>query len=192
MSSFSSSFWEESKYEKLNEREREREDMYIYIYIHAFFAHTISSIFTASSFTVCQPNENFSLRQVNCTVDRKILFSHYFSRTRKFTLFFEACSVFRRKKGDDQRLINIRLTIRSSIHQVESKVWYRGALLVKFWEKRKKLIPRYKLLFKVVLVSWSRTQEDFRSRVYITLLLEVIDAAGASLIPFARDKDFNI
>lgn len=113
--------------------------MYIYIYIHAFFAHTISSIFTASSFTVCQPNENSSLRQVNCTVDRKILFSHYFSRTRKFTLFFEACSVFRRKKGDDQRLINIRLTIRSSIHQVESKVWYRGALLVKFWQKKKKI-----------------------------------------------------
>lgn len=36
----------------------------IYIYTHAFFARTISSIFTGK-FTVCQPNENSSLCRVN-------------------------------------------------------------------------------------------------------------------------------
>lgn len=111
--------------------------MYIYIYTHSLrvryhrYSRQVHSL-SASRMKI--------LLYVRWTVQSIVkFFSPIISRGRGNSPFFSKRVQFRRKKGDDQRLINIRLTIRSSIHQVESKVWYRGALLVKFWQKKKKI-----------------------------------------------------
>lgn len=160
--------------------------MYIYIHIHAFFARTISSIFTASSLTVCQPNENSSLRQVNVQSIIKF-FSPIISRGRGNSRFFpsvrmRSVSVDEERK-DDQRLINFRLTIRSSVHQVESKDF-----------SRKVLREKINSTIQLVIQSCAGKLESYRK----IFLLECITSSSKlsmqleHLSPFARDKDFNI